>query len=318
LRRHPLLLPYLALASVCFFWGTTYTGIRMALESFPPLLLVGTRFTISGSILLGALFLAGVRMPAKRDLLYSGLFGLAILGVGNSCLTFAETWIPSSLAALFVTTSPFWLTGLEAAFPGGERLRGLTVAGMLIGLAGTALLVAPGWNDGFSGNVMKGFLVLQLGCFSWCLGSIAQRRRIRHMNAVLNGAVQQLAAGIGFLALAAVVPEHPVAWSVRGVSAVLYLVVFGSIVGYTSYIYTLKTLPVAVVALYNYVNPVVAAVLGWLLFREHFGWRETAGMAVIFLGVFIVSRASSPRDAAAPTRVPGPWRPSLRQESGGA
>lgn len=313
--RHTL--PYLALASVCFFWGTTYTGIRMALESFPPLLLVGTRFTISGSILLAVLLARGTRLPPRRDLAASALFGLVILGVGNSCLTFAETWIASSLAALFVTTSPFWLTGLEAAL-GGERLRGAALAGMVIGLAGTALLIGPGWEQGLSGNVLKGFLVLQLGCFSWSFGSIMQRRRLPEMNAVLNGAIQQLSAGIGFLLLAFLLPEQPVEWSVRGAGAVLYLVVFGSIVGYTSYIYALKTLPVALVALHNYVNPAVAAVLGWLLFGERFGARDGAAMAVIFAGVFLVSRASLPGRLSAPARGRGAWRPSLRQESGGA
>lgn len=289
----------------------------MALESFPPLLLVGTRFTISGSILLAGLWAAGTKLPPRRDLLASALFGLVILGVGNSCLTFAETWIPSSLAALLVTTSPFWLTGLEAAL-GGERLPGLALAGMVVGLAGTALLVGPGWVEGLSGNVLKGFLVLQLGCFSWSLGSIVQRRRLPEMNAAVNGAIQQLSAGIGFLLLASLLPEHPVKWSARGAGAVLYLVVFGSIVGYTSYIYALKTLPVALVALHNYVNPAVAAVFGWILFGERFGVREAAAMAVIFAGVFLVSRASLAGRLSARARALEAWRPSLRQESGGA
>lgn len=289
----------------------------MALESFPPLLLVGTRFTISGSILLAVLLATGMKLPARRDLAASALFGLVILGVGNACLTFAETWIASSLAALFVTTAPFWLTGLEAAL-GGERLRGLALAGLVIGLAGTALLVGPGWEEGVSGNTLKGFLVLQMGCFSWSFGSIVQRRRLSEMNPVLNGAVQQLSAGIGFLLLASLFPGDPVRWSARGVGALLYLVVFGSIVGYTSYIYALKTLPVALVALHNYANPAVAAVLGWLIFGEGFGVREVVAMGVIFAGVFLVSRAWLPVRLSGRAPVRGTWRPSLRQESGGA
>jgi drug/metabolite transporter (DMT)-like permease len=327
-----LLLAYLALASVCFFWGTTYAGIRMALESLPPFLLVGTRFTISGSLLLGGALLAGIKLPARRDLAYAALFGLVILGVGNTCLTVAQTWIPSSLAALLVTTSPFWLTGLEAAMPGGERLGRLTLAGMLIGLAGAALLVEPAWEAGLSADTVKGFLVLQLGCFSWSLGSVLQRRRIPHMNSLLNGAVQQLAAGLSFLLVAVLTHSRPAALSGRAVGAVLYLVVFGSIVGYTSYIYSLKHLPVALVAVHNYVNPVVAAVLGWLIYREPFGSREAAAMAVIFFGVFLVSRASAPREsspeadaalalaAARPARPaslsPEPWRPGRRPARG--
>jgi len=300
----------------------------MALESLPPFLLVGTRFTISGSLLLGGSLLAGMKLPARRDLARAAFFGLMILGIGNTCLTVAETWIPSSLAALLVTTSPFWLTGLEAALPGGERLGRLALVGMLIGLAGAAALVGPAWGAGLSADTVKGFLILQLGCFSWSLGSVLQRRRIPHMNAVLNGAVQQLAAGLSFLLVAVLTDSRPVAWSGRGVGAVLYLVLFGSIVGYTSYIYSLKHLPVALVAIHNYVNPVVAAALGWLIYREPFGGREVAAMAVIFFGVFLVSRGSVPREsspetdaavALAATRLeppaslsPEPWRPWRR------
>ena len=293
LRRHPLSLAYLALGSVSLFWGATYTGIRMALESFPPLLLVGSRFFISGSVLLAAARLAKLEMPRRRDLLYSAAFGVMMLGGGNGCLTFAELWIPSGLAALFVTTSPFWMVGVEAALPDGEPLRLPALLGMLIGLSGTALLIGPSaWTEGLTGNVLRGFLVLQFGCFSWSVASILQRRRIRHLNAVVNGAVQQVAAGSVFLVFALIVPEHPVNWSFRGVSAVLFLVMFGSIVGFTSYIYALKKLPVAVVTIHVYINPVVAAVLGWLVYREPFGRGEALAMAIIFLGVAVVKRYS--------------------------
>jgi drug/metabolite transporter (DMT)-like permease len=302
------LLAYLALGSVSLFWGATYTGIRMALESFPPLLLVGSRFFISGSVLLAAAWLAKLQMPRRRELLYSAVSGVMMLGVGNGCLTFAELWIPSGLAALFVTTSPFWMVGVEAALPGGEPLRAPALLGMLIGLSGTILLIGPSaWSEGLTGNVVKGFLILQLGGLFWSVASIAQRRRIRHLNAVVNGAVQQVAAGSVFLVAALLVPEHPVNWSFRGVSAVLFLVMFGSIVGFTSYIYALKKLPVAVVTIHVYINPLVAAFLGWLVYREPFGRGEALAMAIIFLGVAIVKRYSShqyPKGSSGPNGIP--------------
>ncbi|MCW5981927.1 MAG: EamA family transporter [Bryobacteraceae bacterium] len=307
MNRHPLLLPYVAMGCLCFFWGTTYAGIRMALESFPPQVLVGTRFFISGSLLLAGARLANLPFPPLRTWIYPAGFGLMTLGIGNSCLTYAELLIPSSLAALFVTVSPFWMTGLEALQPGGERLRPATVAGMLIGLGGTALLVGQGWTSGLGGQVLKGFLVIQFGCFSWSLSSVAQRRYTRHIHAVVNGAIQQLAAGVGFLLISGILPWRPVNWNVRGVSALIYLVIFGSIIGYTSFVYTLKTLPVAIVALHVYINPVVAAVLGWAIFREPFGFREMGAMLVIFLGVYVVSRYGT-RSPSPPSRQ-GPPSP---------
>jgi len=316
-----LFLPYTALLSVCFFWGTTYLAIRMALESFPPLLLVGARFTLSGGIMLIVLRLAGFRMPSLRDSLSSAAFGILALGVGNGCLVYAELWIPSSLAALLVTTSPFWMVGMEALAPRGERLRLPTSIGLLIGLAGAAVLVGPdAWHLGFSGNVVQGFLLLQVGCVSWSFSSITQRRRIPHVNAVVNGALQQLAAGITFLIPALLLGQQPSEWSVRGVGAVVYLMVFGSVVGYTSYVYVLKKLPVAIVTIHTYVNPVVAAALGWLFYREPFGERETVAMLIIFLGVAVVKRfgggdpePGSPLRPATPFQEPS--RPSPRQAS---
>jgi len=314
--RHPLLLPYAALLSVCFFWGTTYLAIRMALETFPPLLLVGARFTASGLLLLIGAWAAGLPGPSRRDLLYSALYGFLALGLGNGCLTYAELWIPSSLAALLVTTSPFWMVLMEAASPNGEPLRWPTVAGMLVGLAGTALLVGPdAWREGFSGNVVKGFLVLQAGCLAWGFASVAQRRRIPHLHAIVSGGLQQLAAGLAFLAPAIATGDRLESWDARGIGAAAYLVVFGSIVGYTSYVYALKKLSVAVVTLHTYINPVVAAVLGWLFYREPFGWRETLAMLVIFAGVALVKGTASARPGPAqrarltPSRGPSPPSP---------
>lgn len=307
---------------MCFFWGTTYLAIRMAIETFPPVLLVGVRFTLSGAVLLLAARLLRIPWPSHREMLYSAAFGVLALGGGNGCLTYAELWIPSGLAALLVTTSPFWMVGIEAFVPGGERLHRATAAGMLIGLAGTALLVGPdAWREGLSGAVVRGFLLLQAGCITWSLGSIAQRRHTRQVNAIVSGGIQQLAAGIAFLAPALLLNLRPTAWTVRGGGAVLYLVLFGSIIGYTSYVYALGRLPVAIVATYTYVNPVVAAGLGWLFYREPFGLREVFGMLVIFAGLAVVKRFGSAPPADAPLRPatpsPEPWRPSSRRESAG-
>jgi drug/metabolite transporter (DMT)-like permease len=291
MRNHPQFRAWLALGAVCFFWGTTYLGIRVALETLPPATLVAIRYLISGSVLLGAAFAIRVHIPKGRELWLTALFGCIILGIGNGALAFTEQWIPSGLAAMFVTTSPFWMVGLEAALPGGQRLHGPTIGGMLVGLMGTLLLVAPGaLANGFSGPVWKGFVVLQLGCCAWSFGSILQRRHVTKAHPVVSGAVQQLATGIVYIPVAWLIPHAPVHWTWRGVSAVAYLVVFGSLIGYSAYIYALEHLPVSAVTLYNYVNPVVAVVLGYLFYREKFGLIEVAGMLVIFAGVALVKR----------------------------
>ncbi len=280
---------------MCLFWGTTYLAIRMALESFPPLILVASRFLTSGAIMLVVAAMLKAHIPRGRELWLTALNGVVVLGLGNAALTYAEVWVASGLAALFVTTSPFWMVGIEAALPGGERLHWPVLGAMAVGFAGAALLVGPGaLAGGMSSNAVKGFLVLQFGCLCWALGSILQRRQTAKAHPVVSGAVQQLAAGLAFLLPAIFVREHPVQWSVRGVGAVLYLVVFGSIVGYSAYIYAMDKLPVAIVSIYTYVNPIVAVALGWVFYREPFGPRETAAMAIIFAGVAMVKRYAEP------------------------
>lgn len=300
MRSHPEFKAYASLAAVCFFWGTTYLAIRMSLESFPPLVLVCARFTLSGSLLLLAARLAGARLPRGRELWLTALNGVLVLGIGNACLTYAETWIASGLAALIITTSPFWLVGMEAMMPGGERLHGPTILGMIVGAAGAGMLVAPGaFSGGLGQNLVKGFIVLQIGCAGWTSGSILQRRQAAIAHPVVSGAVQQLAAGLASLLPALLVKEHPIQWSARGASALLYLVMFGSIVGYSAYIYAMDKLPVAIVSIYTYINPIVAVFLGWLFYREPFGRREALAMLVIFAGVAVVKRYGGKRGEAA-------------------
>jgi drug/metabolite transporter (DMT)-like permease len=295
LQRHPHFQAYVALAAVCVFWGTTYLGIRIAVETIEPAALMALRYSISGIVLLTAAYFSKAHLPSGRELWYTALFGVTIIGGGTGCLVYAEEWVPSGLAAVFITLSPFWMIGIDALIPGGERLHGPTLFAMLVGLAGTTLLVAPEIvREGFGGPLLRGFVLVQLGCFAWCLGSILQRRHQTTAHPVVTGAVQQLATGLAFAVPAWFAKPHPSAWSGRSIGAVAYLVVFGSIVGYSAYIIALERLPVSVVSIYNYVNPVIAVFLGWLFFREHIGLQEVTAMLIIFFGVALVKRYSRP------------------------
>lgn len=271
----------------------------MALEAFPPMTLVAARFLMSGGLMLAGARLAGAELPRGRELWQTAWNGIVILGIGNGCLTLAEMWIPSGLAALIITISPFWMLGLDAILPPRVRLHAPTLAGMAVGLTGAALLVGPGaLEGGASSHIVRGFLILQLGCFSWSFGSLVQRRQATKAHPIVSGGVQQFAAGLAFLPIA-LLRGGDIHWQeTQGVWAILYLVLFGSIVGYSSYIYALEHLPVAVLSIYNYVNPVVAVALGWLFYREPFGPREAAAMAVIFTGVAMVKRAEARRARA--------------------
>jgi drug/metabolite transporter (DMT)-like permease len=280
---------YTALLAVYFFWGTTYIAIRMALEAFPPTLLIGLRFLLSGGAILIAARVLGAELPKGRELWLTALFGIVAIGGGNGTLVYAEQWVPSGIAALFVTTAPFWMVGIEAARRNGEKLRRSTVAGIAIGFLGILVLVGPSvMGAGLGPGLVQGFLLLQFGCFCWCLGSLMQRSQPTKAHPVVSGAIQQIATGLFVLPFTLAVNEHPVNWKSRGVWAVGYLVVFGSIIGYSAFIYAMEHLPVAVVSTYAYVNPIVAVTLGWVFYREAFGVREALAMILVISGVIVV------------------------------
>ena len=285
---------YLALAAVCILWGTTYLGIRISLETIPPLYLIAIRYTISGAILLIGARIAGVHIPQGRELLATSVCGIIGIGVGNGFLAIAETWIPSGLAALFYTTCPFWMVGIDALLPHGRKPLSSTLQGLLVGVAGVLFLVVPAArHEGFHGGTFTGFLILQLSAAGWVTGALLQKRVATQVHPFINGAVQQLAAGIAMFIPAALFEHAPAAVSTRSELAVAYLIVFGSLIGFSSFIYCMARLPVAIVSVYTFVNPVVAVFLGWLFFREHFGYRELVAMMIVFAGIAIVKWSES-------------------------
>ncbi|MCU1294245.1 MAG: protein of unknown function transrane [Bryobacterales bacterium] len=294
---------YLALASVCILWGTTYLGIRISLETIPPLYLIAARYTISGAVMLLGAFIRGMYIPKGRELLQTAVCGIICIGIGNGCLAQAETWVPSGLAALFYTTCPFWMVGLDAFLPGGHRPLGSTIRGLLLGLAGVVFLVLPAaLKEGFRGGTFTGFLVLQLSAAGWVIGALLQKRVRVRAEPAISGAVQQLAAGLATFVPAALFEHSPHHVSTRSALAVAYLIIFGSLIGFTSFIYAMSRLPVAIVSVYTFVNPVVAVFLGWLFFREPFGVRELIAMIVIFSGIALVRWSEAKGIRTAPVR----------------
>lgn len=258
------------------------------------------RYTGSGGILLLGAWLKGAAFPKKNEAWKTAMYGVITIGGGTGSLAYAEQWIPSGLAALLVSTQPFWLTGLESMTKNGERLHAPALRGMLMGLAGLIFLIVPSLISGPGlqsviqpRDFFLGFLVLQFSAAVWSAGSIGQRKLATHAHPFVSGGVQQLATGLIF-ALPAFWPgqaQHQT-WTKTGIVAIVYLAVFGGIVGYSAYIFALDRLPVALVSIYNYINPLVAVILGYLVYREPFGWPEAVGMVIIFVGVAMVRWAS--------------------------
>lgn len=290
---------YGAWAAVCFFWGTTYLAIRVGLESFPPTLFAGLRFIVAGVVLFLVMSRQrNARLPLGREWFDLGVVGLMLLGVGNGAVVWAEQWVPSGMAALLVATSPFWAAVLARFEGNGERvgLRGLL--GMAVGFGGLAMLVGPQlFGAELNGKYLLGIVIIQVGCFFWQAGSLYAKRRPTGVSPLMASSVQMLWAGLILTLAGTLIGEWgAMRFSGRSAGALMYLVVFGSIVAYSAYMYAIQKLPLPLVSTYSYVNPIVALVLGWLVLSEPLGWREGGAALVILLGVALVK--TSPKELA--------------------
>lgn len=282
---------YGAWLAVCFLWGTTYLAIRVGLETLPPMLFAGMRFLTAGIILFSFVyFWRGARLPQGREWLHQSVIGLMLLGVGNGMVVLAEQWVPSGPAALLVATSPFWVVGLERFLRDGERVGPSAIVGLLIGFGGLALLVAPNlFGATLNGYYLLGALAIQLGCASWSAGSVYSKHHQTQLPPLMAAAIQMLIAGVALTLVGTSLGEwRTFHFSARSFSAIAYLIVFGSIVAYGSYTYAIQKLPLSLVSMYSYINPVIAVLLGWAILAEPLGWRVLAATTIILAGVALV------------------------------
>jgi drug/metabolite transporter (DMT)-like permease len=285
---------YLAWMTVCVVWGTTYAAIRICLESIPPFLMGGLRWTAAGGLILLVLRFRGRRLPPPTSWIPLALLGLLMVGLGNGGVVWAERTLASGLTAVIVASAPFWMVGLEALMPDGERLTLRRVAGLLVGFVGIVYLLGPEIRLGGDVGFFSGVLAAQIACAGWAVGSVYARRRGRDEHLMAGAAFQMVFGGLFMFGAGIVKREWDVlAFNPRTTAAFLYLIFVGSIAGFSSYLYALRHLPVSTVSLYTYVNPVIAVVLGTWLFREPLTWRLGVAGTVILAGMAMVQRQGS-------------------------
>ena len=285
----------IAFAGVYFFWGSTYTAIRIGAAEMPALLLAGTRFLIAGSILLAWCRFRGLRLlfPA-RTMLMLGVLGLLLLGGGNVGLVYAERTLPSGFCSLILAVIPLYVALIEMFLPGGEPMPRRGWLGMAIGFVGLATLLSPSLRSGLSGDRSRLLAICALlaGALSWTVGSILSRRKKLPVNSFVAASWQMLAAGIFNTATGTVLGQWPQFHLNRAaIGSLAWLVTGGSLLGYTGFIYLIEHVPVAKVTSYAYVNPVVAVLLGILLLHERPEPAEFLGMAAVVLAVFLLTTA---------------------------
>jgi len=283
---------WIALAIVYVVWGSTYLAIRIAIETLPPFSMAGVRFLLAGGLLYAWAVRRGDRMhdaPGWPQWRAAAIVGAGLFLGGNGGVVFAETRIPSGVAALLVATVSLWMA-LLSWLAHGERPARATAIGLPLGFAGTALLIGPIQTSGID---PIGAVACMLGSMSWAAASLYSRHASLPKRTAVSTAMQMLAGGVWMLLAGALTGElahvDPSRFSRVSVGALLYLVVFGSLVAFTAYGWLVRHAPLPLVATYGYVNPVVAVALGWVILDEPVTWRMLFAGAIIVSAVVLIA-----------------------------
>jgi drug/metabolite transporter (DMT)-like permease len=290
----------IAFACVYVFWGSTYLAIRFGVQVVSPFVLGSVRFLIAGPLMLALCAARGLTLrQTRRDLALLAVMGILMLGIGNQGLVWCEQFLPSGLAALLLAVIPLYVALVEVLLPGGEGLRARGWMGLAIGFLGLVALLAPGLRGGLHaglhapGGQLVACLVALACAFAWTCGSVLSRRARLGASPFVAAAWQMLFAGIFNFALLLLLEGtrglHAARFSMQAFWSIAWLITFGSLVGYSAYIYLLENVPVAKVSTYAYVNPIVAVLLGAWFLHERLAPVEYIGMAAILVAVYLVT-----------------------------
>lgn len=305
-RTAPALLAA-GLGTVYLVWGTTYLGIRVAVESIPPFLMSGVRYSLAGALLLGwVAFRGGLSegLPTRRQWAASLLTGVGLIAFGNGGVTWGEQYVPSGLAAIIVATMPIWIAVIARLFY-GDRITALAAIGLGLGFAGLVILVGPAAVRPVE---LLGMLAVLLAAIGWAAGSVYSKHAMLPENPFQVAGMQMLCGGAVMLLVSLATGDYahfrPAALTARSEIAFVYLLFIGAIVGFGVYLWLIKNASLGLVGTYAYVNPVVAVLLGHLLLGEAITLRTLAGGAVTVAGVALIVTAQSrrlPPDQARPS-----------------
>lgn len=283
---------WLAYAAVAIFWGTTFFAIRVGVETFPPFLLAGFRHSIGGVLICLYFYLKGYKLPPKKDLKVFAINGLLMLAFGNGLVTWAEQYVNSGLAALICSLTPIWIIAVNSISGQKEKINFIIVLGIILCLLGQFLLFKDNVKDFADPNYAIGIVAILIANIAWAIGTVYSKNHKSDTHPLFGAGLQMICGGIILDLVGTVRGEwsilHP---SSDAIWALVYLIIFGSIIAYGAYMYVLKKLPATIISTYAYVNTVVAVFLGWLWLDEPL--NALVWMAVVFTiaGVYLVNKS---------------------------
>lgn len=286
------LLPYLALAVVCIAWGTTYLALRIGVLEFPPFLFSALRQTLAGILLIGGLMLfAKIKLPEKSVLINQAIGGFFMITLGNGLVGWAEVHVPSGVAAIICSMVPIWVILINLVIAKDEKPTFPIIMGLAIGLSGIILIFGENLAGFAASGYIWGVVFIIVANLGWAGGSIWMKRKNQTTDPFLNAGLQMFFGGIFLLPFSLAFDDlHTIQWSNNVIYSLLYLIVIGSVAAYGSYVYAIKKLPLTIVTLYAYINPIVAVILGWAVLGEILNLRVGVAIGVTLVGIYIVNR----------------------------
>ena len=293
MTSHPPRLAYVAFVIVCVVWGTTYLTITVALETVPVLLVAGLRWMSAGLVMSALMLATGRGLPGPRLWAPLALLGFLMNVVGNGFVVFAQQYVASGLTAVLIATTPFWTALIERLLPNGERFSRRSLAGLGLGFSGIVVLVWPEMTSGgASGRAFViGVIAIQLACVGWVAGTSFAKRHELGTDPFRSTAMQMIFSGAMLLSAATAHGDWAqVSFTPRTFAAMAYLTLAGSLIAYSAYIYAIQHLPLQLVSLYAYINPMIAVALGTLLLNEPISARILIAAALVFAGTWTVGK----------------------------
>lgn len=290
---------YLALAAVCLIWGTTYLVLRIAVLHFPAFLFSALRMTTAGLLLTAFMLTIGkVTFPSRTEIVRQAIGGFFMISLGNGLVAWAEVSIPSGVAAIICSLMPVMVILVNVTINRNERPNVPIILGLGIGLIGIVMIFSEHMAGFSDARYSLGIALTFVAVISWASGSIWIKKKNLNSNPFLNAGLQMFFGGILLFPFSLAFDDlSNITWTAEAAWSLLYLIIFGSLVAYASYSYALRKLPMTIVSLYAYVNPLVAVMLGWLVLDEKMNVRIIIAFVLTVAGIYIVNRGYQLRDA---------------------
>ncbi len=290
MKNQKNVLPYLALAAVCILWGTTYLALRVGVTQFPPFLFSTLRFLMAGPILIVIMLSLGKKIPPKKVLIDQMIGGLLMCTLGISIVGWAEVSVTSGVAAIICSMMPIWTILINVWVTKEERPTPLILLGLLMGIVGILLIFGEHLGEFYKPEYTGSIIAIFLANLSWAIGTVWTKKRNAGSDPFMNAGLQMFFGGLFLIPLSLLFDDYTaLKWTSEIAFSLFYLMLIGSVAAYACFFYAVGKLPMTIVSMYAYINPVIATILGWFVLGEKLNARILLAILITLLGIYLVN-----------------------------